>query len=84
MINKEGLAMIVWTISKVEYARLKRRKIETVFTGGDIISDGSVALLRPVDKRLNPTARVAGVLSAGVHNQKKYLEHQFGAQEPVF
>ena len=59
MINKEGLAMIVWTISKVEYARLKRRKIETVFTGGDIISDGSVALLRPVDKRLNPTARVA-------------------------
>jgi len=59
MINKEGFAMTVCTIPKVEYARFKRRKIEAEFTGGDITSDGGVMLLREVDKRLNLTARIA-------------------------
>jgi hypothetical protein len=59
MINKGGFAVTDCTIANVEYTRLKRRKIQAEFTGGDITSDGGVMLLREVDKKLNLTARVA-------------------------
>ena len=35
-----------------DFPALKRRKVQTEFTGGDITSDGGVLLLREIDRRL--------------------------------
>lgn len=40
------------TRKKLSFPALNRRKIEDEFSGGDIISDGGVLLLRQMDKQL--------------------------------
>ena len=44
-----------------QFSKVKNRKIEINFTGGDISSDGGVLLLREADKRLGITADLAKV-----------------------
>lgn len=43
-------------------ARLGRRVVEASFDGGDIVSDGSVLLLRQVDRRIGLTRAAATAL----------------------
>jgi len=42
-----------------EFPSVKRRKIETNFEGGEIISDAGSILLNQVDKKIGLTRRVA-------------------------
>jgi hypothetical protein len=44
-----------------QFSRIKNRKIEINFKGGDISSDGGVLLLREADKRLGITNDLANL-----------------------
>ena len=48
---------------KLQFASLKRRRIEAEFSGGDVSSDGGVLLLRQLERRLGLLQRVASVLT---------------------
>jgi hypothetical protein len=48
---------------KLQFASLKRRRIEAEFSGGDVSSDGGVLLLRQLERRLGLLDRVASVLT---------------------
>jgi len=45
-----------------EFPAVKRRAVEASFTGGDVTSDGGIALLRQVDRKLGLTKQLARVL----------------------
>ena len=45
-----------------EFPAVKRRAVQASFTGGDVTSDGGIALLRQVDRKLGLTKRLARVL----------------------
>jgi len=51
------------TVESVLMGRVGRRRIEASFTGGDLVSDGGVLLLRQMDRRLGLTACAATALS---------------------
>lgn len=50
------------TQKSVELPTVKKRKVEVEFSGGDITSDGGVALLQLADKKTILTRRVAAIL----------------------
>ena len=41
--------------SSLEFPRVKRRKIEVNFEGGEVTSDGGMLLLRSVDRQIGLT-----------------------------
>lgn len=45
-----------------EFPAVKRRAVQASFTGGDVTSDGGIALLRQVDRKLGLTKQLARVL----------------------
>jgi Transposase DDE domain group 1 len=47
------------TDETVEFGRVGRRVVKAAFDGGDIVSDGGVLLLKPVDERLGLTRSAA-------------------------
>jgi hypothetical protein len=53
--NKDGSAVTECYQRSLEFPRVKRRRIEVNFDGGDITSDGGVVLLREIDRRLGLT-----------------------------
>ena len=50
------------TATEVPFAKLRRRKIDVRFDGGDVSSDGGLLLLRQVERRLGLLKPVAQVL----------------------
>ena len=50
------------TDERVEFARVGRRVVQADFSGGDIVSDGGVLLLKRVDERLGLTRAAAHAL----------------------
>lgn len=75
-------AMPICTARKLVFSPLKRRKIETEFTGGDITSDASVLLFRQIDQHTNLLLRVAQQISDSrdpdkmVHHTLELLRQQ--------
>ncbi|WP_459615278.1 IS1380 family transposase [Bordetella sp. 2513F-2] len=51
------------TVEVVPMGRVGRRRIQASFTGGDLVSDGGVLLLRQVDRRLGLTRSASAALS---------------------
>ena len=51
------------TAKRIEFERLKRRRIEAEFSGGDVSSDGGVLLVRRLDRRLGLLEAVARALA---------------------
>ena len=45
--------------STYQFSKLKNRKLEVNFTGGDISSDAGALLLREADKKLGLTKKIA-------------------------
>jgi len=50
------------TTTEIEFSSLKRRKVTTEFSGGEITSDGGALLLREADRQLGLMKQVAGVV----------------------
>ena len=50
------------TTAEIEFSSLKRRKVITEFSGGEITSDGGVLLLREADRQLGLLNRVSTVV----------------------
>jgi len=64
------------TVCTPELFRLpavKRRTVEASFTGGEVTSDGGIALLRQVDRKLGLTKQLARVLPDA--RQRSRVEH---------
>jgi len=50
------------TTAEIEFSSLKRRKVTTEFSGGEITSDGGALLLREADRQLNLMQQVVDVV----------------------
>ena len=61
------------TQAAFDFPALKRRKIQTEFSGGDITSDGGVLLLREIDHRLGLLSAVDAVIPDP--RVPRYIEH---------
>ena len=53
------------TLSKIEFPRCRGRRVEADFAGGDISSNGGVALLALADRRLGLLSGLARRLDDG-------------------
>ena len=61
------------TTPKIEFSRLKRRKVEAEFSGGEITSDGGALLLREADRQLGLMSQVADTVED--HRRQDMVQH---------
>jgi hypothetical protein len=62
------------TQESIEFPRVKRRRVEASFNGGDITSDGGVLLLLQADHRLELSAAIAAALVDAIARAAALLE----------
>ena len=55
--------MTICTRDRLSFPGCKGRRVEAELSGGDVVSDGGVLLLRQADRRLGLTAAVAGLMN---------------------
>lgn len=63
------------TLSSIYFSSLKRKKIETKFSGGDVTSDGGVLLLRETDRKLGLVKQLSALIP-DPRNQDKITHSQ--------
>jgi len=61
------------TQATFDFPSLKRRKVQTEFSGGDITSDGGVLLLREIDRRLGLLQAIDATIPDP--RDPRYIEH---------